>query len=78
MLSGSSPDSRVAGATVAGTRGVAPSTAATIALMCSGVVPQQPPSRLTRPDSTNSPTIEAIWSAVWSYSPNSLGRPALG
>ena len=49
-----------------------------MASMCSGVVPQQPPVRLTRPDAANSPSTSAIWSGVSSYSPNSLGSPALG
>ena len=34
-------------------RGGSPSTARAIACVCSGVVPQQPPTRLTRPSSAN-------------------------
>jgi len=37
-----------------------PVTDAAIAAMCSGVVPQQPPSRLTRPLAANSPTMAAV------------------
>ena len=43
-----------------------------------GVVPQQPPMMLTSPLAANSPTVVAICSGVSSYSPNALGRPALG
>ena len=38
----------------AASRGGLPSTASAIAAMCAGVVPQQPPTRLTRPASANS------------------------
>ena len=56
-----------------------PSTASAIAAMWSGVVPQQPPTRLTRPlvgelAERSRPSA----SGVSSYSPNALGRPALG
>ena len=47
IVNGSSPESRMAAAGSAGTRGSAPFAAVAIAEMCSGVVPQQPPSRLT-------------------------------
>ena len=46
--------------------------------MCSGVVPQQPPSMLTRPSSAKSLTLSANISGVSSYPPIALGRPALG
>ena len=36
------------------TRGARPATAATIASVCSGVVPQHPPTRLTSPSDANS------------------------
>ncbi len=42
------------------------------------MVPQQPPARLSQPSRANSPMTRAMWSGVSSYSPNSLGRPALG
>src|SRR5699024_1641858 len=50
-------------------RGGRPSTASAIARMWSGVVPQQPPMMLTRPDWANSASTGAISSGVWSYSP---------
>ena len=53
-------------------------TAWLIARMWSGVVPQQPPSRLTRPLAANSLSNSAVSSAVSSYSPNAFGRPAFG
>ena len=55
-----------------------PSTALAIAAMWSGVVPQQPPTRFTSPASANSPSVSAVSDAASSYSPNALGRPALG
>jgi hypothetical protein len=57
---GSSPDRRVYGGSFAGTRGGTPATACAIARMCAGVVPQQPPTRLSRPARANSPSISAI------------------
>ncbi len=78
MFSGSSPESRIAGCGSAGSRGVAPSMTSAMREMCAGVVPQQPPTRLTSPAPVNSLSTVAIWSGVSSYSPNSLGRPALG
>ena len=59
-------------------RGGVPSTARAMAAMCSGVVPQQPPRRLTNPLSANSPSSLAVSSGVSSYSPKALGRPAFG
>ncbi len=41
-------------------RGRTLATAAPIAAMCSGVVPQQPPTRLTNPDAANSPISRAM------------------
>jgi 5-methyltetrahydrofolate--homocysteine methyltransferase len=49
-----------------------------IAAICSGVVPQQPPTMLTMPCSHHSRTWAAVVSGPSSYSPRSLGRPALG
>src|SRR3546814_6273747 len=59
-------------------RGATPSTASAIARMWSGVVPQQPPTKLSRPDSANSFSVADISSGVSSYSAKALGRPALG
>ena len=77
-VTGSSPDSRSAGAVSAGVRGALPSTTPAIAAMCAGVVPQQPPTRLTKPLSANSARTAAVSSGDSSYSPNALGRPAFG
>ena len=55
-----------------------PSTARTIARMCSGVVPQQPPTMLTKPLAANSRSMAAVSRGVSSYSPNAFGRPAFG
>ncbi len=77
-FSGSRPDSRSAGATSAARRGSTPLAAVAMAAMCSGVVPQHPPTMLTSPSPANSPSTAAIWSGVSSYSPNALGSPALG
>ncbi len=74
----SRPDNRSRGSRVAGTRGATPATASAIARMCSGDVPQQPPTTFTSPSRAKSPTVRAICSGVSSYSPNALGRPAFG
>src|SRR5207237_1187414 len=74
----SRPESRIVAASFGRSRGGTPSTAAAMALIWSGVVPQQPPTILTRPARANSPSIPAIASGLSSYSPNSLGSPALG
>src|SRR5260370_13722295 len=50
----SRPDSRSIRGTSGTRRGALPSTERTISWMCSGVVPQQPPTTLTRPASANS------------------------
>jgi hypothetical protein len=76
--SGSRPDRRSAGRTCGGVRGARPSTVAAIAAMCAGVVPQQPPTMLTKPASANSSRTAAVSSGDSSYSPNALGRPAFG
>ena len=78
MFSGSRPERRIAGCGFAGSRGVAPSMTSAMREMWAGVVPQQPPTRLIRPAPVNSLSTVDIWSGVSSYSPNSLGRPALG
>ena len=78
MVSGSRPESRITGSMVTGSRRSLPSTAPAMAAMWSGVVPQQPPTRLRKPASANSARTAAVWSGVSSYSPKALGRPALG
>src|SRR5690606_14897886 len=59
-------------------RGACACTAAAIASICAGVVPQQPPTRLSSPARAKSPSTRAMSSGVSSYPPNALGRPALG
>ena len=78
MTHGSRPASRSAGGTCAGCRGAPCVDAVAIAAMCSGVVPQHPPTMLTSPASANSPMTRAIASGVSSYSPKALGSPAFG
>ena len=77
-VNGSRPDRRIAGAAVGTSRACWAATAPAMAAMWSGVVPQQPPARLTNPASANSPTMAAVSSGASSYSPNALGSPALG
>mmetsp|Transcript_13478 Transcript_13478/g.42218 ORF Transcript_13478/g.42218 Transcript_13478/m.42218 type:complete len:258 (+) Transcript_13478:2133-2906(+) len=60
------------------TRGLTDATAFANAPMCSGVVPQQPPSMLTMPRSANCFTSSANSAGFWSYPPIALGRPAFG
>ena len=59
-------------------RGATSLTTSTMALMCSGVVPQQPPTMFSQPDSANSRIKSAICAALWVYSPNASGNPAFG
>src|SRR5690606_33649621 len=49
-----------------------------INLICSGVVPQQPPIILIIFSSKYAFTNACISLAVWSYSPKALGKPAFG
>ena len=58
--------------------GTAFSTIRVYSAICSGVVPQQPPTILTSSSSMNSLICPAIFSGVSSYSPSWLGSPALG
>ena len=76
--SGSRPDRRNAGVDSDGTRGASPSTVLAMWAMWSGVVPQHPPTRLTKPLSAKSRRIAAVSSGSSSYSPKAFGRPALG
>ncbi len=54
--------------------------AAAIAAMCSGVVPQQPPAMLTKPDSANERSRLEVTSGVSSNPVSAIGfgRPAFG
>ena len=53
-------------------------TASAIARMCAGVVPQQPPTTLTKPLCAQSVIRPDISAGVSSYSPIALGSPAFG
>ncbi len=80
MFIGSSPESRSLWSPAGIERGGRSLTACAMAAMCSGVVPQQPPAMLTKPDCANSPSSDEVISGV-SSKPVSLigfGRPALG
>ena len=74
----SRPESHSSAGFATGTRGCTPLTIAGNNAIYSSVVPQQPPMIFTSPSSTYSRTMAAISSGVWSYSPSSLGKPALG
>ena len=63
-VSGSSPERRVRTGGRGGLRGATPSTAAAMAAMCSGVVPQQPPAMLRKPERAKSPMVAAMASGV--------------
>ena len=88
MVQGSRPDRRqaifVSGPVVSDPvkpvmpRGGIDSRACANDLMCSGVVPQQPPMMFTYPDSAHSLMCAVICAGVSSYSPKAFGRPALG
>ena len=78
IAKGSRPLHRVRGSGAAIRRGAMPSTAAAICRTCSGVVPQQPPTRLTRPSSANARRNRLVSPGCSSCSPIALGRPALG
>jgi hypothetical protein len=54
-----------------GTRGFAPETASTSRRMCSGPVPQQPPTMLTPYSSTN----DSNWSRIGTGSSGKIARP---
>ena len=58
--------------------GLRSATANAISLIWSGLVPQHPPTTLTRPRTAISRTCAAISLGLWSYPPISLGSPALG
>ncbi len=64
MLSGSRPESRVRFSSTGTWRGAMPRTASAIALMCAGVVPQQPPTTFTKPLCANSLIRLAVYAGV--------------
>ena len=49
-----------------------------MAVMCSGVVPQQPPTRFTQRSFTKRASLCASDAGVSPYWPRSSGRPAFG
>mmetsp|Transcript_2679 Transcript_2679/g.6396 ORF Transcript_2679/g.6396 Transcript_2679/m.6396 type:complete len:217 (+) Transcript_2679:2288-2938(+) len=61
---GSRPDNRSAGGCVWGLRGAMPLTASLIALMCSGVVPQHPPTKFKKPERAHSEICTAMSAGV--------------
>ena len=61
---GSKPESRSSFGMLGIARGVISSTASEIALMCAGVVPQQPPTILTKPDCAKSLISFAVYSGT--------------
>ena len=78
MLTGSSPDKRRRFSISGGTRGVNGATMSAMALMCSGVVPQQPPVILSQPLVAHSRMNAAVSDGNSSYSAIAFGRPAFG
>ncbi len=78
MFCGSRPESRSLGSILGVARGLQGATICAMALMCAGVVPQQPPVMLSQPASAQSRMKAAVSSGSSSYSAIALGRPALG
>ncbi|KFD79249.1 hypothetical protein DA89_3430 [Vibrio paracholerae] len=78
ILSGSKPERRHSTFRSGRALGFTPSTALAMAAICSGVVPQQPPTKFKKPACAHSAICSAISSAERSYSPNALGSPAFG
>ena len=62
--SGSVPARRSLGEGAGGWRGRVPFTALRTARMWSGVVPQQPPTKLTRPSAASAPSAAAVTSGA--------------
>ncbi len=80
IVRASRPLKRECGSGLGGTRGGRPRTAAAIARMWAGVVPQQPPTMFRNPDSANSRSTGAMSSGPSGYpvGSNGSGRPAFG
>ena len=64
MLNGSSPDRRSFLSMFGSLRGGISFSASAIALMCAGVVPQQPPAMFRKPLMANSLITLAVYSGV--------------
>src|SRR5690242_13960481 len=80
IVRGSRPLNRLNGSEVGTTRGDKPRTASLMTRMCAGVVPQQPPTRLSQPLRAQSLSCGARVSGV-SGKPvgrRGFGRPAFG
>ena len=78
IVSGSRPERRSADGGADLWCGVRPRTDSAIAAMCAGVVPQHPPTMLSKPAAANSRNTLEVYSGVSSYPPISFGRPAFG
>ena len=77
ITSASMPDTRVS-VRLTGPRAAVVATRWANSRMCSGPVPQHPPTTLSQPDSANRPIVFASISGVSLYFPSSSGSPALG
>ena len=77
-VTGSSPASRKRLSTSGTTRGANGATISAIALICAGVVPQQPPVTLSQPLVAHSRMNAAVSEGSSSYSAIALGSPAFG
>ena len=76
-LNASSPESSRRGTCSFFLRTGSQRTRSAIALMCAGVVPQQPPTKFRWPACARSPSTLAVSSGASSYSPKALGRPGV-
>ena len=66
ISNGSRPLNRVRPGSAGTCRGGRPATAEAIRAVCSGVVPQQPPTTFTMPCSANPLSSRAVSSGAWS------------
>ena len=78
MTNGSRPEKRGSRVGSGTRRGRSPSTARAISCVCSGVVPQQPPTTLTSPSSANARRNRLVSPGCSSCRPSSFGSPAFG
>ncbi len=78
ITNGSRPENRGRRTGSATTRGGSPCTARAISRVCSGVVPQQPPTMLTSPSSAKARRNRLVSPGCSSWSPSSFGSPAFG
>ena len=78
ISNGSSPLNRLLTRAAGTVRRASPDTPCAIWRMCSGPVPQQPPTMLTKPPRAKSCSSPAVSCGCWSYPPKAFGKPALG